>query len=254
MNLELRKMTNHAIKLESVNEIPELLEGLPLFKGLGPEIIQTLVEQSQSRNIRKGTILYLQDDPADWFYVILHGWVKLFRETIEGEEAVIDVLTNRHMFGENAVFEEDRYTYAVEIIEDSALIAMPTAVLKQQIATNNQLALNMLSSMSRHRLQQHREIEHLNVQNAPQRIGCFLLRLCGSKPEKHVTIHLPYDKTLIASRLGMKPETFSRALAKLKQNTNIKVSGPSVHIEDVDRLVEYTCNHCSTSFPCDDLK
>ena len=69
-----------------------------------------------------------------------------------------------------------------------------------------------------------------------------------------VTITLPYDKTLIASRLGMKPETFSRALAKLKQETQIEIKGPMVTIKDMQRLISFTCNHCSSSFPCEDLK
>jgi hypothetical protein len=68
-----------------------------------------------------------------------------------------------------------------------------------------------------------------------------------------VTLHLPYDKTLIASRLGMKPETFSRALAKLKEQTGIRIVGPTVYIDRLQTLVSYTCNHCSTHFPCDDL-
>ena len=151
------------------------------------------------------------------------------------------------------MFESDTYSYNVQAVEDVVLYSLPTSLLKKHIKANNQLAMNMLTSMSAHRLKQHREIEHLNVQNAPQRIGCFLLRLCPLDAEKDVTLHLPYDKTLIASRLGMKPETFSRALAKLKDATNIIIKGPSVHIDSMQKLIDYTCMHCSTEFPCDDL-
>ena len=114
------------------------------------------------------------------------------------------------------------------------------------------MALNMLESMAQKQRVQSHEIEHLNIQNASQRIGCFLLRLCPTDANGHVELNLPYDKTLIAARLGMKPETFSRALAKLKQDTGIKIKGASVAIDAVDQLVEYTCNHCSQSFACDE--
>ncbi len=246
-------MGQAAIKQDYSVEIGEVLRQTSLFDGLDAEVVERFEQQAQHRHILKGHMLYLQDDPAEWFYVIIRGWIKLFRETLEGSEAIIDVLTDDHMFGENAVFENDCYSYAVEVIEDAEVIALPTALLKEVIASDNRLALNMLSSMSRHRLQQHREIEHLNVQNAPQRIGCFLLRLCRSNVDSPVTLTLPYDKTLIAARLGMKPETFSRALAKLKDHTGITIAGPTVCIHNLERLVEYTCNHCSTAFPCNDL-
>jgi CRP-like cAMP-binding protein len=91
------------------------------------------------------------------------------------------------------------------------------------------------------------------VQSAPQRIGCFLLRLCKAQEEGEVTLHLPYDKTLIAARLGMKPETFSRALTRLRQESDIEVKGATVSIPDIQRLVGYTCNACSNAYPCKDL-
>lgn len=225
-----------------------------LFKGLSNSDLAPFATAAQRRQLSKGQTLYLQDDKADWFYLVVHGWIKLFRETLEGSEAVLDILTSGHIFGETSIFEDGRYSYAVQAVENTEVIAMPTRILKDKIQSGGQLALNMLSSMSRHRVQQHREIEHLNLQNAPQRIGCFLLRLCPIKATGNITIHLPYDKTLIASRLGMKAETFSRALAKLREETGIKIQGSAVHIGDLQELVTYTCSHCSTSFPCDDLK
>jgi CRP-like cAMP-binding protein len=229
------------------------LEDIALFANLPQEVLDSFRQQGMIRRVPKGTVMYIQGDAADCFYVIQHGWVKLFRETLEGSEAIIDVMTTGHIFGENTVFEDGCYSYSVEVVEDALLLAMPVALLKEMIETDRQLALNMLSSMSRYRLQQHREIEHFNVQNAPQRIGCFLLRLCKSDADGSVTLHLPYDKTLIAGRLGMKPETFSRALAKLRDATGIRIMGPTVHIDNLATLVTYTCSHCSSSFPCDDL-
>jgi len=110
--------------------------------------------------------------------------------------------------------------------------------------------------MSRHHRLQDKELEHLTVQNAPQRIGCFLLRLCVNrgKEERSTTLHLPYDKTLIASRLGMKPETFSRALTKLRSEIGIEVNGATVIIENIDDLLSYCCGFCSDTFPCEEVK
>ncbi len=247
-------MLHASIPIEDCHHIIRHLEKSVLFSQVSHDTLQEFATHARLRNETKGKILFIQEDEAQWFYLIVQGWIKLFRETIDGTEAVIDVLNDGHLFGDTAVFENNRYSYSAEVAENTQLIVLPTSILQQEIKSNNQIALNMLSSMAQHRRQQSREIEHLNIQNAPQRIGCFLLRLCPSESPDAITIHLPYDKMLIASRLGMQPETFSRALSKLKAETGITLKGSAVTISDLSGLIDYTCNHCSISFPCEESK
>ena len=90
-------------------------------------------------------------------------------------------------------------------------------------------------------------MEHLTVMTAPQRIGCFLLKLCRSKGDRNVGILLPYDKTLVAAFLGIKLETFSRSLAQLRE-LGVSVDGPQVTIENIEKLQKYVCSSCSFDF------
>jgi CRP-like cAMP-binding protein len=111
----------------------------------------------------------------------------------------------------------------------------------------------MLQLMSHFRRQQDTELEHRNTQNAPQRIGCFLLRLCKPDATDSVVLYLPYDKNLVASRLGMQPETFSRALNKLKEKTDIIINGATITIPSLEKIIHFSCSACSSHFPCQDL-
>lgn len=88
------------------------------------------------------------------------------------------------------------------------------------------------------------QVEHLSVMTAPQRIGCFLIKLCRRKAVHSVELILPYDKGLVAMSLGMKLETFSRALHQLKP-VGVGVMGAVVTVADVQRLQEYVCVSCS---------
>jgi CRP-like cAMP-binding protein len=231
--------------------VADSLRALPLFQSVGEGELALFTHAARRVEHPKGKVLFIHGEEAFHFYVVVKGWVKLFRETLDGAQAVIDVLTQGHIVGETAVFEGGQYGFSAECVEPVELIMLPTTLLKSAIEGNQRIALNMLGSMSAHRKHQNREIEHLNLQNAPQRIGCFLLRLCPDNPPTNsITLTLPYDKTLIAARLGMKPETFSRALAKLKAETAIEIQGPNVIIHDLQGLVKYTCNYCSSEFPC----
>lgn len=231
------------------------LASLPLFSKYNKEDIKSLLEGHTCERYPKGYLLFINGEEAERYYIIRSGWVKLFRETLDGAQAIIDILPERHIFGETALFEDNIYPYSAEIAEESEILSLPLSKLRKFIETRGDFALSMLTSMARYRRQQDKEIEHRTLQNAPQRIGCFLLRLTPEASENNApfTIHLPYDKTLIAARLGMQPETFSRALLKLKEQTGLKVAGSSIQVNDLNALVKYACSACTTTFPCQDL-
>lgn len=233
--------------------IKSKIKDLPLFEQGADTFINNLVEHTQITNLNKGQILFLHEETAQRFFIITKGWIKLFRETLDGAQAVVDILTNGHLLGDTALFQDDIYPYSAEATEPCEVLSLPLSVLKHEIETNPQLALAMLSSMARYRRQQDQELEHRTIQNASQRIGCFLLRLAPQEEEGRVTLHLPYDKTLVASRLGMQPETFSRALKKLKDTTGIEIKGATIRMNSLQQLSEFSCAACSSEFPCKDL-
>src|SRR5271156_855995 len=188
------------------------LRGVSLFSDLADEEIAHFHNAAQARSYKKGKTLYVQGEPAEFFYVICGGWIKLFHATPEGEEIIVDMLTTGHMVGESAIFGQDRHTSSAQVIEDVQLLSIPASLLKDRIRLSPSLALSMLSSMFRHHRRHYGEIALNAMQSAPQRVGCFLLRLCPKDKKRDVVLNLPYDKTLIAHTLGMKGATFSRAL------------------------------------------
>lgn len=234
--------------------IKAVLDQRSVFQVCSGGFVQSLAEQGRVMALRKGQVLLTSGGEASRFYIVLNGWVKLYRETLDGAQAVVDILTAGHMFGEVAVFEGDIYPYSAEAAETAQLVSLPLDALKAEMEGNPRLAMAMMRSMASGRKRQDEELEHRTLQNAPQRIGCFLLRLADQNAEGAVDIHLPYDKTLVASRLGMQPETFSRALAKLKKETGLRVKGATISLDSLDQLVRYSCSACSNEFPCSDLK
>lgn len=209
------------------------------FSGLPDDEIAPFFKAAQARAYKKGKVLYLEGEAADFFYVICSGWIKLFHTMPEGDEIIIDMLTNGHLVGESALFEKGIHTSSAEIVEDVYLLSIPLRILKEQIAKSQTMALGMLSSLSYHHRRHFGEIALNATQNAPQRIGCFLLRLCPRNQMQDFIFHLPYDKTLIANTLGMNGATFSRALNLLRQKTGLRIKGTRVEIDSIDKLVKF---------------
>src|SRR5262249_59868131 len=96
------------------------------------------------------------------------------------------------------------------------------------------IALAMIASTSQHLHHLVQQVEQLKARTGVQRVAEFLVSLC---PVSHgsCVIALPYDKVLIAARLGLKPESLSRAFAKLK-SLGVSVHASHVAIKDIAKL------------------
>lgn len=225
-----------------------------LFSDSSDAFISKIAAKSSMTHYKKGKILFVHEDHAKRFFLVKKGWVKLFRETLDGEQAVVDMVTAGQTFGEAALFQGNIYTYSAEAIESSDIIAIPLSLLQSEIDNNPKFVKTLLFYNASIRRLKDKEIEHRSLQNASQRIGCFMLRLVNQEKLGKTNIHLPYDKMFVAAKLGMKPETFSRALKRLKEDTKIRVKGATIEIDNLQQLSEYACRACSFEFPCEDLK
>jgi CRP-like cAMP-binding protein len=254
MEIKNKNLLREVVKSMGEPEaILKILEKSPVFENCDIKSLSQFVAQSNIISFEKGQILFVHEEPAKRFFMVLSGWIKLFRETLDGSQAIIDILPAGHLFGETSVFNDNSYPYSAEAVEQTKLISIPLNLLKSEIDANPKMVSAMLYNMAKVKRQQDLELEHLVVQNAPQRIGCFLLRLTNQSQEAAVKIQLPYDKSLVAARLGMQPETFSRALTKLKDATGLEINGSTISLSNVRQLIEFSCAACSSEFPCKDL-
>ena len=143
----------------------------------------------------------------------------------------------RKSFAEAAIFLGGRYPVSAEIATTARLVRIDGELLRRRIREQPDLAFSMLASASHHLKFLVEQIEQIKVLSAPQRIADFLIKLCPVR-EGSCTVELPYEKSLIAGRLGMKPESLSRALAKLRP-LGVNVEREHVSIVDVDLLVRF---------------
>ncbi len=224
--------------------IGNFLKSLPFFSGLADPAVTRLLQSAPVKTYPKNKTLFLLGDKADRFFIILDGWIKLYRGTSEGEEAVVALYTRGDAFGEAAIFEQADYPFSAQAAEEVRLIEIPGTLLRELAKTYPVLMDCVMASMSRelHKLQM--ENEHLSIMSAPQRVACLLLQLSSGMIGSGGTFSFPYDKSLAAARLGMKPETFSRALAQLKP-FGVIVAGSEIRIDSFNRLIDFSCGHCS---------
>jgi len=219
----------------------DIVHTAELFDGLNEQILRDIIGNQQPRRFTKGQIVFQQGDDADHFYIILEGWVKLYRQLASGEEIILHMFTNGESFAEAAMFNDHRYPATAEVAADARLLAINSNLFIKVLEENPQTAIQMLCSISSHMKLLVTEIEQIKGRNAVQRVAYFLFKMCP-RDSASTAIDLPYEKNLIAARLGIKPESLSRIFSKLR-DYNVNCIKSQIVISDVEALRRIAYGH-----------
>lgn len=211
-----------------------LIRNTAIFGGLDDVVLRELLSDGAIKMPQRGEVLFTQGDPANAFFIVLEGWVKIYRMTRAGEEAIVNVFTRGQSFAEAAAFTGGKFPASAEAVTDCRLLMIPSRHLFDHIRARPELGLTMLASTSQQLHSLVHQIQQLKAYTGAQRLAEFLLSL-APVDNGACTIALPYDKALIAGRLGMKPESLSRAFLRLREY-GVRVKQNMATISDVRRL------------------
>lgn len=205
-----------------------------LFAGLPEGISETLLNSARVSRLKRGQILFQHGDTASVIHIVTEGWVKLYRIAPNGAEAVVGIMTRGQSFGEPIALRRAAYPVSAEATTDCELLAVPTNAFLNLLQTHPETVISVLSATFMHLQGLVEQIEQLKARSGAQRVAEFLVELCPEGAES-ATVTLPYDKALIAGRLGMKPESLSRAFARLR-DFGVRINQASAAIGSVSTL------------------
>lgn len=209
-----------------------------LLGTLPDEVAAALLAEAVRRDFTRGETIFLQGEQANVVHVVLEGWVKLYRIAPSGNEAVVNVFTRSQSFGEAVAFQMMPYPVSAEAVTDCTLLLISARRFISILQKNPEVAVAVLASTFQHLHDLVAQVEQIKSQTGAQRLADFLIRLCDTQSGA-CSVKLPYDKVLIAGRLGMKPESLSRAFAKLK-SVGVHVSHHHATIADIAALRDYS--------------
>jgi CRP-like cAMP-binding protein len=231
---------NHANPPEAdVNQpanISAILSHLPLFCELRPDEIGRIASGTREVVLARGEVLFRRGDPCDGFYVVAHGRVKLALTSPQGAEKVVELIGPGQSFGEAVMFMDRPYPVYAQALTDTLALRIGRDAVLGGIASDPAFAHKMLAGLSirLHRLIQ--TVESLSLRSPEQRLIEYLLRDLDAAEGQDTPVRLTANKNVIASALGITPETFSRVLHSLSEAGLIRVEGKDIYIRDLARL------------------
>ncbi|HLI13958.1 MAG TPA: cyclic nucleotide-binding domain-containing protein [Alphaproteobacteria bacterium] len=213
------------------------LRTVPLFTGLSEETLQELTTGAFLQRFPSQTILFRQGDLPDFLHILLDGSVQMTGTSSDARETVVEIVEPVDTFMPAAVLTNTPYLVSAKIIHPARILMLPAPRLREQLARDVRLSLCMLGSLSRQYRDMLRQVKDLKLRTSTQRLGCYLMALAEGNGANG-SVELPHDKRLIAARLGMTPESLSRAFSSLRK-IGVEVRGHHVRLTDPERLRQH---------------
>lgn len=208
-----------------------------LFESLDEAQLTRVLQSVRVLSLHAKERLFEFGQPAQRFYLVRKGQVKLFRLSADGDEKVMEVIQPGNTFAEAIMFmQRHDYPVSAEAIEPSELLSFDMQVFMELLQNSVPTCFRLMADMSQRLHARIDEINNITLQNATHRLVEYLLKQLPEGAAEAPSVHLATPKSVIASKLSIQPETFSRILARLSRNGLISVQGSNITLHDLHGL------------------
>ena len=215
--------------------VQDFLGNLPMFSEMSREELDRIAACTLPSYVAKAEAVFHAGDPCTGFHIVVYGQVKLGFNSPQGGEKVVEIIGPGQSFGEALMFLEKPYIVFAHALSDTMLLHVAKQGVFSELARDPAFCRKMLSGLSRRLHSLVKDVEAYSLRSSAERVIGYLLRDEAAPAE----VELSAGKSVVASRLNMTPEHFSRVLHELSAAGLIQVDGRTVRILDADGLRAY---------------
>jgi len=211
-------------------EIIDALSQSHLFTRLTDIQLDRVYRHSQLVRLEEGQLLFAQGEDVTNFYLVLSGKMKLYRVSPDGQEKIIEIVPQGGLFAEALMFmDQPHYPVSSAALSETTVIGIDSRDFKDMLRDSVETCLLLLGNMSFRLRQLVHEIDTLTLHSGTCRVANYLLE---HAPDDQESFELDTAKGVIAARLSVKPETFSRIIKHLRGEGVISIDGSKITIHN----------------------
>jgi len=216
-----------------------LVRGFPIFKDTLPNDFAAILGQAQARQVPAGSSVFTQGAPAESFFVLLFGRLKVVQTTRDGQQIVLRHVNPGEIFGIAQALARPDYPATSIAVTDSRILVWPSTLWAAFIQRSPAFAQNAMQAIGQRLQQAHTRIQELTTEEAERRIAHAVLHLAeqsGRATDGGVLLNFPITRQDIAEMTGTTLYTTSRIMAAWDAGGLILSSRQNLLVKDVGAL------------------
>jgi CRP-like cAMP-binding protein len=216
----------------------DAVRALPMFAEVDADVVARVADIAAYRTLEPGEKLFTQGTTDMGLHLLVSGQISTFRTAHDGTVTVIDVTRPPGHLGLQAVLARLPSLVSAEAVSTSRVITVDGQGLLSLLSEEPSLAGALLKAEASDVRSLVLQVCDLKLRTTAQRLGHYLLSLAPDPMGASASLRLPFDKRLLAARLGCRQENLSRAFATLRE-LGVETHGSRVTMSDLARLRAY---------------
>lgn len=226
----------------STAEVVELLASVPVFSTLEPDDMLAIASLAVPRSFEQGEVVFRKGDASDTCYVVRSGHVRAVREHPDGRTITLATFGPGDIFGELAMFEDERRSATIETLEQATVVAILGPDMRRLMATHPMISMRLVVALGKRLRESNERLARQSFQTVQSRVALVLAELVSQAvaeggPEQEVK--LVTTQAAIAQLAGSSRESASRFLAVLERAGVISQGRGRLVVHNPDALDAY---------------
>ena len=223
-------------------ETSELLHRVPAFSTLGAEELQRVAEVAVPRRFEAGEVVFREGDESSTCYVVRSGHARAIREHTDGRSLTLANFGPGDIFGELAMFDDERRSATVEASEQMEAIAILAADMRRLLREHPDMGVKLLQSLGRRLRETNERLTRQSFQTVQSRVAAVLRQLVEAARAEGAgdgDVLITSTQADLAQLAGSSRESASRFLAVLERAGIITQGRGKLVVHDPEALDRY---------------
>ncbi len=219
---------------------PSLVSNIPLFADFDQAALCEFLEGGHSALVGKDRHVFLQDEDAHSFYLLLDGYVRVEQSRSNGEMVVIRYASAGELLGIAPALGRKTYPASSVAVVDCVVLGWPSSLWPDIVRRYPSFYQGVGQTIGYRLEEAHDRIAEMATEQVQQRIANALLRLAnqtGRKTDDSILIDFPITRQDLSSMTGTTLHTVSRTLSGWEKRGIIRSGRKRIEILSGHQLV-----------------
>jgi CRP/FNR family transcriptional regulator len=226
----------------STHDTGELLSQVPVFAPLAAADLELVAEVCHPRRFGAGEVIFREGDESNTCYLVRSGHARAVREHADGRQLALATFGPGDIFGELAMFDDERRSATVEAIDALEVLAILGPDMRRLMLRRPQLAVALAASLSRRLRTTNERLASQSFQTVQSRVAGVIATLVDqavAEGANAVDVPITATQADLAMLAGSSRESASRFLATLERAGVISQGRGRLTVHDPRALRNY---------------
>jgi CRP/FNR family transcriptional regulator len=223
-----------------------LLAHVPVFEELAPDDLQRVASVAVPRSFEAGQVVFREGDDSDTCYVVCSGHARAIRSHSDGRTITLATFGAGEVFGELAMFGNEKRSATVEAIEAVEAIAILGPDMRRVLREHPEISAKLVTTLGRRLRAANERLASQSFQTVQSRVAQVVSQLvaqeraeAGDDQEAEGDIVLTITQAEVAQLAGSSRESASRFLAVLERAGIVSQGRGKLTVHDAAALERY---------------